>query len=185
MNVDEAMELFGPSKKKFWTLQSGDHFSAGETLACEVERLRAEVQRLDIAGIHSCHDDCQKLPCVQRREIDRLRAELAQSRKDWCDDDEAIKQQALRVLDAAKVEGDSVYVPRMGALAEMMADELVKVRAELAEAKAASACPVKVSSIWEGTYQSDRYIELRTDAEADTFTDWLRQRMKDKSPPQA
>ena len=61
---------------------------------------------------------------VLAAEVERLRAELAQFRKDWCDDDEAIKQQALRVLDAAKVEGDSVYVPRMGALAEMMADEI-------------------------------------------------------------
>lgn len=61
-------------------------------------------------------------------EIERLRAELAQFRKDWCDDDEAIKQQALRVLDAAKVEGDSVYVPRMGALAEMIADEMERLR---------------------------------------------------------
>ena len=52
--------------------------------------------------------------------------------------------------------------------------------AELAEAKAASACPVKVLNIWEGTYQSDRYIELRTDAEADTFSDWLRERMKER-----
>ena len=43
----------------------------------EVERLRAEVQRLDMAGTHSCHDDCQRLPCAQRREIERLRAELA------------------------------------------------------------------------------------------------------------
>jgi hypothetical protein len=43
MNVDEAMALFGPGNKKFWTLQSGDHFNAGETLACEVERLRAEL----------------------------------------------------------------------------------------------------------------------------------------------
>ena len=63
--------------------------------------------------------------------------------------------------------------------------EVERLRAELAEAKAASVCPVKVSNIWEGTYESDRYIELRTDAEADTFTDWLRERMKDKSPPQA
>lgn len=55
-----------------------------------------------------------------------------------------------------------------------------RLAAELAKAKAASACPVKVSSIWEGTYQSDRYIELRTDAEADTFTDWLRERMKER-----
>jgi hypothetical protein len=58
--------------------------------------------------------------------------------------------------------------------------EVERLRAELAEAKAASVLPVKVLNIWEGTYQSDRYIELRTDAEADTFTDWLRARMKER-----
>jgi uncharacterized small protein (DUF1192 family) len=73
MNVDEAM-AYASKDKCFW---AGEVHTALETLAKEVERLRAEVQRLDIAGIHSCHDDCQKLPCVQRREIDRLRAELA------------------------------------------------------------------------------------------------------------
>ena len=51
MNVDEAMELFGPGNKKFWTLQSGDHFNAGETLACEVERLRAELAAAKAASV--------------------------------------------------------------------------------------------------------------------------------------
>ena len=45
-------------------------------LADKAERLRAEVQRLDIAGTHTCHDDCPKLPCVQRREIERLKRDL-------------------------------------------------------------------------------------------------------------
>lgn len=58
MNVDEAMELFGPSKKKFYTLQSGDHFCAGETLACEVERLRAEltVERAAVKSLGKSFD---------------------------------------------------------------------------------------------------------------------------------
>ena len=58
-----------------------------------------------------------------------------------------------------------------------------RLNAELAAAKAASRCPVEVLNIFEGTYESDRYIELRTDAEADTFTDWLRERIKDTTPP--
>lgn len=72
--------------------------------------------------------DSEEVAITLANEVGRLRAELAQFRKDWCDDDEAIKQQALRVLDAAKVEGNSVYVPRMGALAEMMADEIERLR---------------------------------------------------------
>lgn len=78
MNVDEAMRCVSAGQNS-----SRDGYAVlfnleiGTTLKAEVERLRAEVQRLDITGTHSCHDDCPKLPCVQRREIERLRAELA------------------------------------------------------------------------------------------------------------
>ena len=127
-------------------------------------------------------------------EVERLRAELAQSRKDWCDDDEAIKRQALRVLAKFEVEGDSVHVPRMAELAEMMADTAIRHKEEclawirvaqdkereLAAAKAASVCPVEVLKIFEAHPACDRYVELRTDVEADTFTDWLRARMKER-----
>lgn len=58
----------------------------------------------------------------------KLKADIELQNKDWCDDDEAIKQQALRVLPKEVVEGDSVHVPRMGELAEMMADEIERLR---------------------------------------------------------
>ena len=138
------------------------------------------------------------------KEVERLRAELAAARKDWCGDDEAIKQQALRVLDAAKVEGDSVYVPRMGALAEMMADEMERLRVwnkrwrdvsaklrltlaelsdELAEAKAASVLPVEAVDCY--TLGEDVEVACKCDEDADRLSGWLRDRMKDKTPPQA
>lgn len=126
MNVDEAME----AAKAYFVAeeQCQEPLFTAEvvaiTLAKEVERLLAVNQIFEAANVRLA------------TELERVQAELAQLRKDWCDDDEAIKQQALRVLDAAKVEGDSVYVPRMGALAEMMADELVKLRDELWEKKA-------------------------------------------------
>jgi hypothetical protein len=41
-----------------------------------IEALQAEIERLTFDGIHTCHDDCPRLPCVQRREIDGLRAVL-------------------------------------------------------------------------------------------------------------
>ena len=41
-----------------------------------IEGLQAEIERLTFDGIHTCHDDCPRLPCVQRREIDGLRAVL-------------------------------------------------------------------------------------------------------------
>lgn len=60
--------------------------------------------------------------------IERLNKEIKLQNKDWCDDDEAIKQQALRVLSKEAVEGGSVHVPRMGELAEIMADEIERLR---------------------------------------------------------
>jgi chromosome segregation ATPase len=45
----------------------------------EIGRLRAEVARLQADGIHSCHDECPRIACVQRREIERLRALLREA----------------------------------------------------------------------------------------------------------
>lgn len=45
--------------------------------SAELEALRGEVERLTYNGIHTCSDTCQRLPCVQRREIDQLRARVA------------------------------------------------------------------------------------------------------------
>jgi len=42
----------------------------------ELNAARAEIERLDTVGIHSCHKDCQRLPCVLRRERDEARAEI-------------------------------------------------------------------------------------------------------------
>jgi hypothetical protein len=44
--------------------------------ADRIEALQAEIERLTYDGIHTCHDDCPRLPCVQRREIDGLRADV-------------------------------------------------------------------------------------------------------------
>lgn len=66
-------------------------------------------------------------------ETAKLKAEIKMHIEDWCDDDAAIKQQALRVLGAKIVEGDTHFVPRMGALAELMADECLRVRAKVAK----------------------------------------------------
>lgn len=133
-------------------------------------------------------------------EVKRLQAEIKLQNKDWCEDDEAIKQQALRVLDAAKVEGDSWSVPRGSALAEMMAyecellrDQLSETRkendqweeahdrlvAELAAAKTASVVPAQVVFCdWE--YDTTVTVVLWSNADAQRFADWLRERMKER-----
>ena len=66
MHEDNSTELF-------------DIEDANETMreaADTIEALQAEIERLTFDGIHTCHDDCPRLPCVQRREIYALRAEV-------------------------------------------------------------------------------------------------------------
>ena len=43
-------------------------------LRARIAELEGEVKRLDLNGIHTCHDECRRLPCVQRREIAALKA---------------------------------------------------------------------------------------------------------------
>ena len=40
-----------------------------KTLERELTIALAEIDRLDVAGIHSCHSECQKSNCVLRREL--------------------------------------------------------------------------------------------------------------------
>jgi hypothetical protein len=51
----------------------------------ELNAARAEIERLDVAGIHSCHNDCQRLPCVLRRERDEARRLAEKYRNLSCD----------------------------------------------------------------------------------------------------
>lgn len=47
----------------------------------DIAKLRAENERLKSNDVHSCHDQCQRVACVQRREIDKLREEKEQFEK--------------------------------------------------------------------------------------------------------
>ena len=49
--------------------------------ADEIERLTAEVKRLDHSTIHTCWDECPRVACAQRREIEALTAQLAEARQ--------------------------------------------------------------------------------------------------------
>ena len=58
--------------------------------AAELNAARAEIERLDTAGIHSCHKDCQRPNCVLRRELkavteQRDRLEVALQKLADCD----------------------------------------------------------------------------------------------------
>jgi len=60
----------------------------------------------------------------QHEIILKLENDIRQANKDWCEEDEAIKELALRVLPSDKVEGDEWHVPRTVELVEMIVDEL-------------------------------------------------------------
>lgn len=65
------------------------HYAAGaveliptwtmDEAADEIERLTAEVRRLDYSTTHTCWNECPRLACAQRREIDALTAQLAEA----------------------------------------------------------------------------------------------------------
>lgn len=71
MTPDDITELFGARCAEFdpdcaccrvWQQQD------------EIERLQRLVDDNDARSVHTCHDHCQRLECVQRLEIERLRA---------------------------------------------------------------------------------------------------------------
>ena len=49
-----------------------------EALEAENERLQKELDRRIVDGIHTCHDECPRLLCFERRENERLREVLEQ-----------------------------------------------------------------------------------------------------------
>lgn len=59
-----------------------DRIQSTTAMAAEIERLKTEVERLYLDGIHTCSDECQRVTCVQRREIEQLRTEKAE--RDEC-----------------------------------------------------------------------------------------------------
>lgn len=48
----------------------------GPEAAAELSRLQADVERLTLDGIHTCHDQCQRPACVLRRENAALQARV-------------------------------------------------------------------------------------------------------------
>jgi hypothetical protein len=77
--------------------------------ADRIEALTAEVQRLDYSTTHTCWDECPRLPCAQRREIEALtaRAEAAEARN-------KVLEEALRVIrsEAQRENGSWVHIKR-------------------------------------------------------------------------
>ena len=41
----------------------------------KIIELQKRIEKLEVNRIHTCHDQCQKIECVQRRRIEELEAE--------------------------------------------------------------------------------------------------------------
>ena len=46
-----------------------------DALMAENARLKQQVEQLTVNGVHTCHDECQRVACVLRREVEKLKAE--------------------------------------------------------------------------------------------------------------
>lgn len=67
---------------------------------------------------------------------------------------------------------------------ELLAEEVERLRAELAAAKAASVVPVNVISVWaDGTGFGRVTAYCKTLDDAMQFESWLLDRIKDTTPP--
>jgi hypothetical protein len=95
-----------------------------------ISKVGEKINSLVLGGLRSLNDDVTEA----RNEIERLQKINEQAAKDWCEDDEGIRKQAMRVLDPKIVEGDTWHVPRMAELAEMMADEIESLKKEVEDA---------------------------------------------------
>jgi hypothetical protein len=76
--VEQALEAWAP------LIESGYEVpAAGQVMrnaAAEIRSLRAEIERRKYDGVHTCHDQCQRVACVLRRENEALRAQVEQER---------------------------------------------------------------------------------------------------------
>lgn len=149
MNIDEALMI--ASKDKGFSF--GELHEAVDILATEVKRLqvwnirwrdfvkkqREEIQILssEVTRLHDIEHqlyeagdgDTWREACGRlEAQIKVLQDEIKQQNKDWCDEDEAVRNHALRVLPKETVYGDTWSVPSVVALSEMMADEIIKLR---------------------------------------------------------
>jgi hypothetical protein len=100
-------------------------------------------------------------------EVNRLNEFIKRQNQDWCDMDEAIKKQALRVLDAKRVEGDKWHVPRDVELVELIVEEYIAIKEQLEviEARGKANAQERIALIQENKILIDRIRELSNENE--------------------
>lgn len=78
--MDDLVERLRVNDAEIFLPLLGQAADRIEAQAAEIRSLREQVEKLSNDGIHTCHDQCPRLACVQRREIESLREQVAQER---------------------------------------------------------------------------------------------------------
>jgi hypothetical protein len=100
----------------------------------QLTEARAELEDNRAFGIHSCHDNCQRLECVQRRQIADLRAQLAATRQGLIDEREDLRagyESQLAALEADKLRLREAleYIAALHAFRETILQEMTNDKA--------------------------------------------------------
>lgn len=85
-----------------------------------------------------------------------------------------------------KAEREAIFIEWENG--ELLAAEVERLRAELAAAKAASECPVELVALGDAEkdwWHCDVNVKCKSGEDADKLYHWLRDRMKDATPPKA
>ncbi len=108
---------------------------------CELTAARAEIERLDTAGIHSCHKNCQRPNCVLRRELRAVteQRDVASQCHKWCYED---RKRIIEELTAVTEQRDRLAeamrkIQKVGLVAVDAFDELDRIDEIVDEALAA------------------------------------------------
>lgn len=115
------------------------------------------------------------------KEVERLRAELT------IREQEVICVRNSQSLELANCKEDNERLRE--ALFEMqqaairLVGHIDEAKAELAEAKAASACPVEIESVYVNEYLGSVVVFIGNERGAVEFDAWLCDRVKDTTPP--
>lgn len=141
-----------------WQVGSADDFLAGAPM--DTDKMRAEFEKwADYNEYRVCRDN---------ERYDRIETNMV-----W---------RAWQAAYAAgrKAEREDIWIEWEGA--EALTAEVERLRAELAAAKAASKCPVKLFWCYESN-GCDIVISGMSDEDSTKFGNWLNQRIKDTTPP--
>ncbi len=95
-----------------------------------IENLREELDNERARGIHSCGPNCQRTECMQRREIERLEAEVERHKRRI----DLLEASELRFCEYEDCDQEPMYCE--GHMRELCKDGLSKYRGEIEQLQA-------------------------------------------------